>query len=298
MSVFPKRTVRGSAVTIHCAVNLDRLVRDFGFPVLRLLVTDPAGTAVVVLERQLLGVPTRPGGAAPPSPEVPLLSVMGRLEGSLDGAGAADLLDSVRHGIHHFAVFPVSTTAPLGKYAFTIEVCIDGAVVRSLTEATDHFMVEEITLRAAGDSPRTPYAVVHNPGPDPVPVTVVLLPCGGTSGAERYETQLPPEADTALRVNACCSYLMYSEGREVLPLFDPAVQHLLRNSRISGIRRDGALYLVSRDSGEVHQLVHDAAVSVWGRANGLLRRDMLTEGEGEALDTLRAGGYVVEVTFP
>ncbi|BFP51280.1 hypothetical protein ACWGBY_18055 [Streptomyces griseus] len=295
MSVFPKRTVRGGQVTIHCAAELGRLATEYGFPLLTVTVTEPGGGTSVVLERHLLAVGITPPG--PPRSEMPLLAAVARLE-SADNAGQetalTDLMETIRTGVHHYAVHPVPADAPLGRYTFTIELWVDGRCVTSRTADTDAFFVEKVSLRELRPAGATTVAVVRNEGPEPVPARLVSLPCGETPLSVR-DVDLPPASEHRLSVAPCCSYLLHSEQREILALFDPAT-HLLRDQRVSTVRRGDATYLVDRQQGQVFEL-SEKAEALWRAADGTLRADALAAEDEHTYELLRETGCLREVPF-
>ncbi|MFF2409974.1 hypothetical protein [Streptomyces sp. NPDC058092] len=295
MSVFPKRTLPGGQVTIHCAAEVGRIVAEYGFPLLKVTVTDPTGKMSVVLERQLLGVAATPPG--PPRSEVPLLAAVARLEPSDSagqGAALTDLLETIRSGVHHYAVHTLPADAPLGRYTFTIELWADGRRIASQTAATDCFFVEKVSLRGVHSADGMSTATVRNNGPEPVPARLVSLPCG-EEPLSVHDVELPPATEHHLRVAPCCSYLLYSEQREVLALFDTTT-HLLRNQRISTVRRDGSTYLVDHDHGQVFEL-SETAEALWRAADGTLRADALGAEVEHAYELLRETGCLLEVPF-
>jgi len=292
MSIFPKRTRRGTSVTIHWNFNTSQLTQTHIMPFVRLGVQAPDGHVTLLHEGPILAlpgpVPTAPAAAVAQHlpKEVPLLVLASYLSGRHQREALVEMLRGIHTGRHYYFTYAVPAEAPLGKYTLLSELYTDGRLQHSGTAADDFFLVEELHLSPAeARLPGSLVATVTNPGPEPVPIQVV----------EYHPQQQPTTASSVRKVPACGTltiesaapqcFVLYNEEREILPLRLASEPTFLRNQQLLALEKevDGhpITYVLTGETDEAYELTGPTR-TVWHRADGLSSRAQLTDPEEQA----------------
>jgi hypothetical protein len=291
MSIFPKRTLRGTQVTIHWNFNTSGLTETHIVPYVRIGVRTPDGQLTMLHDGYLLRLP----GPPPQVPaadvvahtlpkSVPLLVLASYFSGRHQRADLVEMLRGIHTGRHYYFTYHVPPDAPLGRYILLSEVYIDGQVRHSGTAADDYFLVEALHLSMADTTPAGNLtATLSNPGPEPVPVRVVEYQPGQQPSTASYVREVPAQGTLRVETAAPQGFVLYNEEREVLPLVLSAEPVFLRNQQLLALDKEvegqAITYVLAADTDEAYELTGPSR-EVWQRADGLAVRGQL---EGPAL---------------
>lgn len=303
MSIFPRRTRRGSQVTIHWNFNTSRLTQAHIMPHVRIGVRAPDGQLTLLHDGHLLALPGPPPTAAAAADvaarhlpkSVPLLVLASYLSGPQSRAKLVEMLEGMHTGRHYYFPFAVAADAPLGRYTLVSELYVDGRVQHSGTAAEDFFLVEELRLTPATGTPagdRT--AQLTNPGPEPVPVRLLEYRPGQQPSTASTVQEVPAHGTLTVQTTAAQFFVLYCEEREVLPLAEAADPVFLRNQRLlawdKAVDGETITFVLAGEGDEAYEL-SGPTQAVWQRADGLSARADLAGPELQAAyqDLLDAG---------
>lgn len=308
MSIFPKRTLRGSQVTIHWNFNTATLTGKHIVPYVRIGVYAPDGRLTLLHDGHLLRLPGLPAETPPADvvaqtlpKSVPLLVLADYLSGRQARTALVDMLRGIHTGRHYYFTYPVPPDAPLGKYTLLSEVYIDGQVRYSGTAADDFFLVEALTL---GPGEVTPVgglaATLTNPGPEPVPVRVVEYQPTQQPTTASYVREVPAQGTLRLESAAAHCFVLYNEEREVLPVALSAEVGFLRNQQLLSLDKEvegqAVTYVLAGEDDEAYELTGPSR-EVWQRADGLAVRGQLDSSALQsAYQEMLEAGLIQEVT--
>ncbi|GAA3945317.1 hypothetical protein [Hymenobacter algoricola] len=302
MSIFPRRTRRGTQVTIHWNFNTSRLTQAHIMPYVRIGVRGPDGQLTLLYDGHLLALPGPPPTAAAADvaaqhlpKSVPLLVLASYLSGRHPRTKLVEMLEGMHTGRHYYFPFAVAADAPLGRYTLVSELYVDGRVQHSGTAAEDFFFVEELHLAPATRAPaggRT--AQLTNPGPEPVPVRLVDYQPGQAPSTASSVQEVPAQGTLTLHTGAAQAFALYCEEREVLPLTEAADPVFLRNQLLLAwdkpVDGEPITFVLAGEGDEAYELSGPTR-AVWQRADGLSGRTELVGPELQAAyqDLLDAG---------
>jgi len=288
MSIFPKRALRNTQVTIHWNFNTATLTKEHIVPYVRIGVQAPDGQLTMLHDGHLLRLPGLP--AETPSAEVvaqtlpksvPLLVLASYLSGRQARATLVDLLRGIHTGRHYYFTYPVPPNAPLGKYTLLSEVYIDGQVRYSGTAADDFFLVEELVLSHAETTPTGGItAMLTNSGPEPVPIRVVEYHAIKHPTTVSHLREVPAQGTLQVDSTEGQCFVLYNEEREVLPLALSPEPVFLRNQQLLSLEKEvdgeAVTYVLAGEADEAYELSGPSR-EVWKRADGLTVRSQLPD---------------------
>lgn len=305
MSIFPKRSVRGAAVTIHWNFNTAHLTDVHICPWVRIGVKDPAGKVTMLFEDYVLGLPDQPVQLQEPSTptlqylnkNLPLMIIADHLSGPHKREKLVEILQNIQSGRHYYFTFPVSADAPLGKYTLISEVHSAGEVRNSKTAPSDFFFVEKVSFEGVREHSGEKNAIIANHSTERTPVKIV-----GCFPKEEGKMQtlvnvfeLDPLQEKHVPMKAPLNFLLYNEERKVVPLQNAPNDYVLRNQHILEWNKNGT-YLLKKDKEEAFQLT-ERTETLWKKADGLLNKHSLSEEEIKSYQELKAEGLVVDIHF-
>ena len=306
MSIFPKRTRRGTTVTIHWNFNTTGLTQAHIYPYARIGVRAPDGQLTMLHDGHLLRLPdlsTEPMPAAEAAghylpKNVPLLVLASYLSGRHSQATLVDMLRGMHTGRHYYFSYQVAADAPLGRYTLLSELYTDGQVRHSGTAADDFFLVEQLEL----EPERSPAeggcrALITNPGPEPVPVRVVEYWPGKQPATANYVREVPALGTLRVESDAAQCFVLYNEERETLPVHRPAEPGFLRNQQLLSLDKvvgdQPTTYVLTGTDDEAYELTGPSR-EVWRRADGLTGRHQLNGPDQQAAyDEMLAAGLII-----
>jgi hypothetical protein len=278
MSIFPKRTIQGSTVTIHWNFNTSKLKRSHRFPLVRIGVKDPNGKVTMLFEKHVLALPmvndeqqslqeNRPLHL---NKNLPILLVANYLSGQHNREKLVDILENIQAGRHYYFSFVVPENAPLGKYSLISEVISEGHLQYSSTAADDFFYVEKVALSESfinGDRVNT---MLKNCSPEAVPVKIVNYhPNKNMEACDVQAFELLGFEEREIVSDRHFSYLIYNEEREMQPiaLTSPLV---VKNPNYLFLEKDAenSTYVFNR-SNEDGYMLENIHREIWHQANGL-----------------------------
>lgn len=309
MSIFPKRTVRNSTVTIHWNFNTAGLRGQHIYPYVRIGVQAPDGQVTMLLQQHLLAFPPvqlKPQETGPVAQKslylnknTPLLILADYLSGTHQKEVLANILQHIQDGKHYYFTYQVPADAPLGKYTLISELYNEGQVKYSKTAADDFFWVEALTINEATYSNGKGTAVIQNQAPEKTPVRLVeynrhthLQPASVTA------FELQPFETKTVHFSSPCTWLLYNEERIHLPLWPDNEPAVLRNQQlISVVKETGnepAVYLLERE-GDNGITLTGTSKQLWEQADGLMPRSHFLHIDKEAYAALLHAGLLHEI---
>lgn len=290
MSIFPKRTLRGTHVTIHWNFNTARLTHTHRMPYVRIGVQAPDGRVTMLKEDHILGLP----GPAPttPAPEVvaqhlpknvPLLILADYLSGRHKREALVEMLQGMHTGRHYYFTYEVPADAPLGRYTLLSELYTDGRLQHSGTAAEDFFLVEELHLSLAEPRPAGGLrAVATNTGPEPLPIRVVQYHPQQQPSTSSYVAEVPAQGHLLIESAGGQCFVLYNEEREMLPVVGTTEPVFLRNQQLLTLEKEAdglpTTYVLTGETDEAYELTGPSR-EVWQLADGLHRRSELPDPE-------------------
>ncbi|WP_462268049.1 hypothetical protein [Mucilaginibacter sp.] len=304
MSIFPKRTIRGTTVTIHWNYNTAHLTDTAICPLVRIGVVDPMGKISMLIEKHLLALPAvqqeslrTPGQFLHLNKNLPLLVVADYLSGKHSKEALVGILQNIQAGRHFYFTFLVVANAPLGKYTLISEVISGGQVRHSKTAADDFFFVEEIKVEPAEQNEANFKSIITNLSPEPIPVKIIDYPL--------YKEILPTQVQ-AFELGAGMSYtavtqsrhayVSYGEERELLPLHRPEPVVCIRNPYMLELHKTEAdiLYLMHRQTEDAFTLSAQQKV-LWLMADGMHSPAELQEVSADDYAEMQQSGLIQEI---
>lgn len=274
MSIFPKRTLRDTTVTIHWNFNTSALRGKHICPFVRIGVEDPTGKLTMLFEQHVLALPGLdhlPASEATARPvylnkNTPLLLLASYLSGRQSRQKLVDILENIQAGRHFYFSYKVPADAPLGKYRLLSEVISDGEVRYSKTADDDYFFVEKVSVKRDSDG----LVKLVNQSPEPTPVKMVYYHPGVALEAKDVEAfELAGFEERQVDLRSPAPFLSYSEEREQIPI---AVSEstIIRNPYFATLQKadDDKLYLMHVEKEEGYVL-EGPNLQVWHAANGI-----------------------------
>ncbi|UBM58616.1 hypothetical protein LAG90_17595 [Marinilongibacter aquaticus] len=308
MSIFPKRTLPGSTVTIHWNFNTSHLKDVAVCPYVRIGVIDPLGRTTMLTERHYLALPAiQPTHLESEKPllylnkNLPLLVIADYLSGAHKREVLVNILQGIQSGRHYYFTYNVPEDAPLGKYKLISEVYSRGELRLSKTAADDFFYVEKVSVLPKGINQGVYHAEIVNHSPENVPVKILDYRLGGTINTESVQVfELKGFERTTVKVNHAHSYLTYNEERAGLPLCssanDPAC---IRNQQILPLDKGNGheIFLLHRDRETTHKLTRPES-EIWQLADGVRRRsEIVGNGRSKAYEAMKKAGLILEIQY-
>ncbi|MCB0486719.1 MAG: hypothetical protein KDC47_11030 [Flavobacteriaceae bacterium] len=307
MSIFPKRSVPGSTVTIHWNFNTAHLQNVHVCPWVRIGVKDPLGQITMLFEDHVLGLPDPEDdlseGASPPlkylNKNLPLMVIADYLSGRHKREKLVEILENIQSGRHYYFTYPVPEEAPLGKYTLISEVHSGGEIKYSKTAPDDYFLIEKISLQDVKELEGKKYAVIENHSPEKTPVKIVdCTPASpGRLATSVSVFEMAPFEKKTITLSASISFLLYNEERRLIPLTGSSSPFLLRNQQIlEWTKSDGHIYLLKKDKDEAFQLTGPGK-TLWQRSDGLFNKDELNDDELRVYEVLKSQELIEEIRY-
>lgn len=280
MSIFPKRSIPGSTVTIHWNFNTVHLEDLHVFPYVRIGVQLPDGTTTMLFEQHVLGLPsiqpkteTGPNQLLHLNKNTPLLVLADYLSTHHKREQLVQILQNIQAGRHYYFTYQVPPDALPGKYTLVSEVCNGGKIKYSTTASDDFFLIEKITVEENSivnhSYERTPVKVVtYRPGEKLCPENIRVFEM---EPRERMPVFSFPEN----------SFLLYNEERIVLPLQNRQSVRCIRNQQALCLPQNDMLHVLLPN--EAVYALEKEGKSIWERADGLSTREELCSPENEQL---------------
>ena len=306
MSIFPKRTVRGNAVTIHWNFNTAALKEVHIYPFVRIGVKDPAGNITMLLEQHLLALP--PVAIAQDAPQekkslylnknTPLLILADYLSGAYKKEVLSEILQHIQDGKHFYFNYPVPADAPLGKYTLISELYNEGHVKYSKTAPDDFFFVEEVDVQDTVYTAGKGVAVLENKSPEKTPVRLIEYHQQQLTTHDITTFELLPYEKRQVYFNTLTAFLCYNEERIFIPLWPHNEPAVLRNQQLISITKETgeepAVFLLERDGHEGMKLAGKTK-ALWDKADGLSPVSVLKQIDPAAYDEMVAVGLLIEI---
>lgn len=296
MSIFPRKTVKGRGVTIHCCICPGPLARPPAVLILEITVTDPAGRCIYAAMRPVLLVASRVEDCARRHLPELAVPVMQGLSADIGGPDAFDAARRImQEGMHDYLHVPLADSAIPGRYVVCTNLWCDGARHASLTCADDWFLVEELTVEGLDAVAGGRQVCVCNRSAEPVEATIVRY---GQTEPIAAPNVFGPAAVTQVDAGSGRAMVIYAEGRAVLPLWRGDAPLLLRSPRYRCFRASHAVapsvLLVSEHEDRAHEIAGERLV-LWNLAGGLATRtEALMHVPGQILDEMLAQGLILE----
>jgi len=306
MSIFPKRTIAGSTVTIHWNLTLPPTMETALCPYVRIGINCPDGNTYMLFEEHVLLLPST---AAPTPPALqqnglpqylnkhtPLLVLASYLQGQQSREKLIDILTNLQNGRHYYFTWTVPTDAPPGKYTLLSEMHLAGSVKQSGTAAEDFFYVEQLNISKNTDNAIT----IHNPGPERVPAKFITYAAGHHQQPEALEVfYLEPGDSRLVTTTGKSIFLVYNEERITIPLHAWQQQRVLRNQQHHYLQKEEAgepvSYVLPREGNEAWRL-NGRQRALWEAADGMHTRASLREKDNTLYDEMMARGLIKEIS--
>ncbi|MFC3559468.1 hypothetical protein [Pedobacter jamesrossensis] len=283
MSIFPKRGLRGTSITIHWNFNTSSIKESHICPLVRIGVKDPKGNISMLFEKHVLSLPAiknLPESSDPVRPlylnkNFPLLVVAEYLSGKYSREKLVDILENIQGGRHFYFVYQVPGDAALGKYTLISEVISGGEVRYSKTAEDDFFFIEDIEISNCINDGQCIQATITNHSPEPAPVKVVAYHANGElspTDIDAYE--LSGNESRKITVKAPYGFVSYNEEREILPL--QAEPRIIKNPYYLSLNKEDKRYILYRDSDSSY-ILDEETRKIWDFSDGLEERSTLAK---------------------
>jgi hypothetical protein len=307
MSIFPKRTLQGTSVTIHWNFNTSALKGTHWFPLVRIGVKDPEGKITMLFERHVLALPSLADEAEAVKEKkllylnknFPLLFVAGCLSGKNSREKLVDILENIQGGRHYYFTFAVPDNAAPGKYTLISEVISDGEIRHSKTASDDFFFVEKVAVQNPIHYNGQGKAALVNYSPEPVPVKLIEYYPGRDLLAKDVEAfELKGNEEREITFNSVNTFLSYNEEREVIPVLQ-AETVPLRNPYFFALEKEteNSTYIMHRDTDEAYVL-EGKTRAIWHQADGLnSKKSLRITGFENQYDEMLGNNLIQEVWF-
>lgn len=305
MSIFPKRTLPGTAVAIHWNFNTSALKGTHRFPLVRIGVKDPLGNITMLFEKHVLALPSVDDEKQAAEEKkliylnknFPILFIANYLSGKNSREKLVDILENIQGGRHYYFSYAVPGDAPLGKYTLISEVISDGEIRHSNTAADDFFFVEKVSVENAEYNYGKGRATLLNHSPEPIPVKIIEYYPGKDLNAEAIRVfELAAAAEQVIQFKAEHTFLSYNEERELISLMD-TMPVPVRNPYYHALEKEAenSTYILNRNSNEGYVL-EGKTRNIWMNANGLNSRLKLRNDDFEdEYDEMLANDLIHEV---
>ncbi|WP_205513236.1 hypothetical protein [Longitalea arenae] len=305
MSIFPKRAIRGSAITIHWNITLPAGMEAAVCPLVRIGINSPDGHTHMLFEEHVLLLPSTAVSAPEPlkpndtgqylQKYTPLLVLASYLTGPQQREKLVELLTNMQNGRHYYFTWAVPRDAVPGKYTLLSEIYLDGSVKYSGTATEDFFYIEQLNISQEEGE----HLLIHNPGPEPVPAKLI------TYAAERHERpekleliHMAPGGSLTVNTAGKSIFLLYNEERITIPLHCYQQPRSLRNQQHLFLQKtkDGVeqRYVLPRE-GQAAWRLSGLQGEIWQAADGILSTASLREKYRAAYDEMIAEGLITEI---
>ncbi|WP_062059449.1 hypothetical protein [Aquimarina longa] len=302
MSIFPKRAILGTTVTIHWNFNIAALKNTHILPWVRIGVKDPNGKITMLFENHVLGLPDPEEDTIATTKQqlkylnknTPLLVLAEYLSGPHKKEVLVEILKNIQSGRHYYFTYTIPNDAPLGKYTLVSEVHNSGNIKYSKTEKDDFFLVEKVTLQKVIKEEKK--AVVMNHSPEKIPVKIVHCHenVQGELKTEVSVFEIEPLQETVVQLSEGKDFLLYNEEREVIPLIAQS-SYLIRNQQILEIEKKNQFTSVlKKDTEESYQLTTEAK-ELWEKSDGLYQKNKMSIQEKAVFEEMNVEGLIQEI---
>jgi len=302
MSIFPKRTIPQSSVTIHWNFNVAHLKDIHVFPWVRIGVKDPNGKITMLFEDHVLGLPNfnQKSSTEENKPKLqflnkntPLLMIAEYLEGQATKEKLLEILQNIQSGRHYYFTYQVPKDAPIGKYTLVSEVHSSGNIRHSKTAKDDFFFVEKISLKNCNLAEKR--AVIYNHSEEKTPIKIVSYYKDQQENKKIKVRvfEIFPKIDTEIDLLSDNDYLLYNEERETIPLTTSSNNYIIRNQEVLQLEKNnGQTFLFKNDKEEAYELATGQTKDLWNKADGLLPLDTLNKEETQQFMELHKEGLL------
>lgn len=304
MSIFPKRTVAGSTVTIHWNLTLPAGMEAAVCPYVRIGINSPAGHTDMLLDEPVLLLPStaapapatlQPGGSYQYlNKHTPLLVLAAYLAGQQPREKLVEILTNIQNGRHYYFTWAVPPGAPPGKYTLLSEMYLSGSIKYSGTAAADFFYVEQLDITT-----RTGEVIIHNPGPEPVPAKLITYAAGQHQRPEMLDVfYIAPGDSRTVPVTGKSVFLVYNEERITVPLHAWQQPRSLRNQQYHALQKEESgepvTYVLPREGTEAWRLT-GLQREIWEAADGMTGAAQLRATGSDCYDEMITHGLIIEI---
>lgn len=280
MSIFPKRSIPGSSVTIHWNFNIAHITDSHVFPYVRIGVQSPDGITTMLFEQYVLGLPAIQSPVEPGPKQLlhlnkntPLLVLADYLSTHHKREQLVQILQNIQAGRHYYFTYNVPANAVPGKYTLLSEVYNDGNIKYSTTASDDFFFVEKITIE--GDN-------IVNHSSEPTPVKIVTYHLNERLHTENIRVfEMKPGEIISISSFPDNSFLLYNEERITLPLQNKPAVRCLRNQQALCLPQNDILHILLPNE-EAYTLEKEGR-SLWEKADGITTKAELCSPDNEHL---------------
>ena len=304
MSIFPKRTLQGKAVTIHWSVALESEPDRPLFPFVRLGVKSPDGELRYLCQKNILLLPKDYQGteheetvnvALPENHNlarnIPILILADYLSGKRKKEQLVEILTRIKAARHFYFTYTVADDAPLGKYELVSELYLDGKCHKSLTADEDFFYVEKVTVERSGEDSFN----LSNPSPEDCPVKIIDY---SVEGARANLYNVPAKDSLTISVKSSISYALYNEEREIIPLKRELGKRILRNQTLQSFEKNDGdslkLYVMFPDNDDAY-ILEGAYLKIWQLADGTMEDNELKSVDEDAFSSMINANLLYEI---
>ena len=294
MSIFPKRTIPGSGITIHCNI-FSKHEKRIIFPFVTSIIKSPTGKSQQLFKGHVWSLPF--DKEHPHDKSIPLLLLANTLNAKRR-EHLTKSLKNIQQGKHYYFHYSIPQEAEPGKYTVETEVWLDGICSKSATASEDCFYIEKVSLKSFEQNAEHKVSILHNHSPEPVPATLIKI---DTSNSIDYNTlKLPPLVDTPVMFDHK-AFFVYSEERECIAL-DPSMKNIwIKNQQCS--------YLSQKENSEevtyvLHPAREDALLltgeskGIWDKANELnLDEHSLTQYDKADINEMIEAGLLIKINL-
>lgn len=305
MSIFPKRTIAGNTVTIHWNLSLPAGMEAAICPFVRIGIISPGGHTDMLFEEHVLLLPS----TAAPAPahlqqsgtyqylnkHTPLVVLAAYLAGQQPREKLIEILTNIQNGRHYYFTWTVPPDAPPGKYTLLSEMHLEGTVKHSGTAAEDFFYVEQLDLstNAPGE------VIIHNPGPEPVPVKLITYAKDDPLRPEALEVfYLAPHNTHTVSSAGKMVFMVYNEERITVPLHSLRQSRPLRNQQYLFLRKEETgipvTYVLPREGDDAWRLT-GLLRDIWEAADGMNTLEALREKDRAMYDEMIKHQLITEI---
>lgn len=305
MSIFPKRTLRNSTVTIHWNFSTAHLEKHI-FPLVKIGVKDPLGNVTMLFQKHVFSLPKVDYDSAATQNKLiylnkntPLLIVAEYLSGQHKKEKLVDILENIQCGRHYYFNYNVPLDAPLGKYILISEVHNDGHIYYSKTAHDDFFFVEELSVESVTLNNERREAIIHNYSDEPVPVKIIeYLPGSSLQPNAIRAFEVQGKQSFKFSYDSEYTFINYNEEREWIFVHHDNEPVVIRNPEVIILKKAGEnqTYLISKVN-EDSFILKDELLAIWNLADGLhTRNHICTKTNRSIYDEMLAENLIKEIS--
>lgn len=303
MSIFPKRTIQGKAVTIHWSVALESELNSPLFPFVRLGVKSPDGQIVYLCQKHILLLPkayhanveheeTRNETSEKQNlaRNIPIMILADYLSGKRKREQLVEILTRIKTARHFYFSYPVAEDAPLGRYELVSELYLDGECHKSLTADEDFFYVEKVIVQRTGEDTYN----VNNPSSEDCPIKVIDYTA---NGSQTTLYSIPAMANLTVQTKSTACYLLYNEERETVALKNGDGKKILRNQTLQNFEKKEGIslkvYVMFPDSDDAY-ILEGNYLKIWQLADGTVEDNELRSVDEKAYTSMLKANLLYE----